>query len=249
MSGRPAAEVRSDEEELTPAEAIPIAGDVALRVIATVPNSGGLFRLDQLIAAAAQERLWLTDAYFVGVTLVRPGAVRGGTRRRRRSPARARVERPPGREPDLARGLRVRCSKAASACSSGTAACLHAKSAVADERWARVGSTNLNLASWLTNYELDVAIEDERYRCRDGRDVRARPRERDRDRARQAQPRASGAGSGRGAFRTTRAFRAAQARAAAGAMGVGAAVGAALTNRRTLGPADAAFAERLCRQS
>src|SRR5204863_4578563 len=37
---------------------------------------------------------------------------------------------------------------------------LHAKTAVADGRWARVGSTNLNLASWLSNYELDVAIED-----------------------------------------------------------------------------------------
>jgi cardiolipin synthase len=37
---------------------------------------------------------------------------------------------------------------------------LHAKSAVADGRWARVGSTNLNLASFIGNYELDVAVED-----------------------------------------------------------------------------------------
>jgi cardiolipin synthase len=28
---------------------------------------------------------------------------------------------------------------------------LHAKTAVADGHWARVGSTNLNLASWLGN--------------------------------------------------------------------------------------------------
>jgi cardiolipin synthase len=28
-----------------------------------------------------------------------------------------------------------------------------------DGKWARVGSTNLNLQSWLGNYELDVAIE------------------------------------------------------------------------------------------
>ena len=33
-----------------------------------VPESGGLFRLDHLIAAAASGRLWLTDAYFVGLT-------------------------------------------------------------------------------------------------------------------------------------------------------------------------------------
>ena len=37
---------------------------------------------------------------------------------------------------------------------------LHAKTAVADGRWARVGSTNLNIASWATNWELDVVIED-----------------------------------------------------------------------------------------
>jgi cardiolipin synthase len=37
---------------------------------------------------------------------------------------------------------------------------LHAKTAVADSRWARVGSSNLNLASFVGNYELDVAVED-----------------------------------------------------------------------------------------
>ncbi|EQD71063.1 cardiolipin synthetase, partial [mine drainage metagenome] len=37
---------------------------------------------------------------------------------------------------------------------------MHAKTAVADGRWARVGSSNLNLSSWLANCELDAAIED-----------------------------------------------------------------------------------------
>jgi len=40
---------------------------------------------------------------------------------------------------------------------------LHAKTAVADGRWARVGSTNLNIASWMGNWELDVAVEDARF--------------------------------------------------------------------------------------
>ena len=40
---------------------------------------------------------------------------------------------------------------------------LHAKTAVADGRWSRVGSTNLNLASWATNWELDVVVEDEDF--------------------------------------------------------------------------------------
>ncbi len=38
---------------------------------------------------------------------------------------------------------------------------VHAKTAVADGRWARIGSTNLNPSSWLGNWELDVAVEDE----------------------------------------------------------------------------------------
>jgi cardiolipin synthase len=37
---------------------------------------------------------------------------------------------------------------------------MHAKTAVADGRWARVGSSNLNIASWIGNCELDVAVED-----------------------------------------------------------------------------------------
>src|SRR5262249_60085505 len=37
---------------------------------------------------------------------------------------------------------------------------LHAKTAVADASWARVGSTNLNIASWVGNYEIDVSVED-----------------------------------------------------------------------------------------
>ena len=34
-------------------------------------------------------------------------------------------------------------------------AMLHAKTAVADHRWARVGSSNLNVSSWLANWELE----------------------------------------------------------------------------------------------
>jgi cardiolipin synthase len=37
---------------------------------------------------------------------------------------------------------------------------LHAKTAVADGSWARGGSTNLNIASWFGNCELDLVVED-----------------------------------------------------------------------------------------
>src|SRR6185437_6089394 len=54
-------------EALTDEATMPHVGEVALRVIATHPSSAGMYRLDQMIAALARERLWLTDAYFVGI--------------------------------------------------------------------------------------------------------------------------------------------------------------------------------------
>src|SRR5260370_13599955 len=36
---------------------------------------------------------------------------------------------------------------------------IHAKTMLVDHRWARVGSSNLNVSSLLTNYELDLAAE------------------------------------------------------------------------------------------
>lgn len=134
------------------------AGDVALRVIATQPSSTGTYRMDQLIAALAHERLWLTDAYFIGaapylsaltnaaqdgvdVRLLVPGASD--------IPAVAALSRT-GYRALLEAGIRI---------FEWNGSMLHAKTAVADDRWARVGSTNLNIASWLGNCEIDVAIE------------------------------------------------------------------------------------------
>jgi cardiolipin synthase len=59
MTGTPIAE---QESVVTDA----IAGDVDIRIIATVPATAGLFRLDQLVTAIARERVWLTDAYYAG---------------------------------------------------------------------------------------------------------------------------------------------------------------------------------------
>lgn len=56
------------EAELPGRENLPLAGTVALRVIASEPSTAGLYRLDTLIAAGARRSLWLTDAYFVGTT-------------------------------------------------------------------------------------------------------------------------------------------------------------------------------------
>jgi cardiolipin synthase len=215
------------------------AGGVALRVIASMPSAGRVFRLDQLIAAGARERLWLTDAYFVGVTPyvhALCAAARDGVDVRLLVPGASdipvvsRLSRA-GYRSLLESGVRV---------FEWNGSMLHAKTAVADKRWARVGSTNLNFASFLTNYELDVAIEDEGVV-----DEMARTYEADlgcateivlsrRFRMGRVRPTAIGPRH----ERAKRALSGSAGRAAAGALTMGAAVGAVLTNRRVLGPAE-----------
>jgi cardiolipin synthase len=143
-------------------ERVARGGDVALRVIATEPATSGMYRLDQLVAAMAHETLWITDAYFVGtaayVQALR-AAARDGVDVRLLVPGEsdlAVVKRlsVAGYRPLLEAGVRI---------FEWNGAMLHAKTAVADGRWARVGSSNLNVSSWLANWELDVAIEDEPF--------------------------------------------------------------------------------------
>lgn len=138
------------------------AGSTAVRIVAGRPTSSALFRLDQMIAAAAQHRLWLTDAYFVGfapyVQALR-GAAQDGVDVRLLVPSTTDLPlvsplSRSGYRPLLDAGVRV---------FEWNGSMIHAKTAVADGRWARVGSSNLNLASFIGNFELDVAIEDETW--------------------------------------------------------------------------------------
>ncbi|MBE1161142.1 phospholipase D-like domain-containing protein [Dyella acidiphila] len=211
------------------------AGSVALRLIATQPATAGMYRLDQLIAAMARRSLWLTDAYFVGVApyvQALSAAARDGVDVRLLVPGTSDIPlvasmSRSGYRPLLKAGVRV---------FEWNGSMLHAKTAVADQQWARVGSSNLNLASWLNNREIDVAIEDagfaaqlaEQYerdlhnateivlsprRYRRGESVRS-------SEARPPHPRHVGGSS---------------SRAAAGALRIANTVGAALSERRVLG--------------
>jgi cardiolipin synthase A/B len=139
------------------------AGDVALRVIPTMPGEGGMLRVDQLVAALARKTLWVTDAYFVGVPAY-VEALRGASADG--VDVRLLV---PGSGSDIAAVQRLTRAGYRQLLEGGVrvfewnGAMMHAKTAVADARWARVGSTNLNLQSWLGNWELDVAVEDEGF--------------------------------------------------------------------------------------
>ncbi|MGY6216484.1 phospholipase D-like domain-containing protein [Methylolobus aquaticus] len=139
------------------AAAAPV-GSVAVRVVGTSPAAGNLYRQDLLVAALARETLWLTDAYFMG-----PSAYREALRNAARDGVDVRLLVPRSSDlpwiatvsrtlyrPLLETGVRV---------FEWNGPMIHAKTAVADGRWARVGSSNLNLASLLGNWEIDVTVE------------------------------------------------------------------------------------------
>lgn len=222
-----------EADELPRREEMAVAGDVALRVIATEPATAGTYRLDTLVAATARKTLWLTDAYFIGlpsyvqalraasmdgvdVRLLVPGSTDLGLVKRLGAA---------GYRPLLTAGIRV---------FEWNGPMLHAKTAVADGRWARVGSTNLNLASWMGNWELDVAVEDVGF-------AGEMEKTYEEDLASSTEvmlglPSRRLAAAGRP---TGPRHREGSAVAAAGAIRVGTTVGAALGGYRVLGPAEA----------
>jgi cardiolipin synthase A/B len=212
------------------------AGDVALRVVPSEPASAVMLRVDQLVATLARERLWLTDAYYAGTTLyvqALRAAAKDGVDVRLLVPSATDIPivRPlsrAGYRPLLDAGVRI---------FEWNGTMIHAKTAVADGTWARVGSTNLNLASWYGNLELDVVVEDvpfarqmEETYLRDlenSTEIVLDARRKVRAPKPPVKPRTamtSGGGAG--------------GRAAAGAIRISNAVGAAFTNRRVLEPVE-----------
>ena len=213
------------------------AGSTDVRIIATQPASASMYRLDQLIAAMASKTLWLTDAYFVGVSpyvqaLV--AAARDGVDVRLLVPGSSDIPvvagmSRAGYRPLLKAGIRV---------FEWNGSMLHAKTAVADGQWARVGSSNLNIASWLGNHEIDVAVEDETFAgqlavqyerdLENATEIVLLPRRRRRRTTEKV-------GSSETRPPRMRHSGGSSSRAAVGALRIANSVGAVLTNRRVLG--------------
>jgi cardiolipin synthase len=218
-------------------DAIGAAGDTAVRVIASQPGTAELYRLDQLIASAAQRTLWLTDAYFVGTTAyvqALRAAARDGVDVRLLVPGASdiwalRALSRAGYRPLLEAGVRV---------FEWDGPMIHAKTAVADGRWARVGSTNLNLQSWIGNWELDVAVEDERF-AQAMEEMYLEDLRHATEIVLTARARVAATGGGLPAGPRGDRRPGSAGRAAAGAISIGSAVRAAMTGRRLLGPAEA----------
>jgi cardiolipin synthase len=146
---------------LPPGAPAPIAdtcGASALRVIDGVPAQSRAYRTVQLLAAAAEERLWITDAYMVAPPPLYASIVDAA-----KSGVDVRLLLPGTSDIPIVRNFsRIGYRdllRAGARIFEYRGPMIHAKTLVVDREWARVGSTNLNISSLMGNYELDIVAE------------------------------------------------------------------------------------------
>ena len=135
------------------------AGEVAVQAVTGQPGRGRIYRILDLLAAGSTDRMWITDAY-----LVAPRRLLYALRNAARAGVDVRLLLPSASDMPVVRNLtRIGYRDLLTAgvrIYEWQGAMLHAKTQVADGRWCRIGSSNLNAASLLGNYELDVMIDD-----------------------------------------------------------------------------------------
>ncbi len=135
------------------------AGDTSVWLIEGEPRRSRVLRTVALVAAMVQERLWITDPYFVA-----PGAVAEAMAEAAQSGVDVRVLVPANNNWPLVgtlsrAGFRYLLEQGVRLF-EWQGGMIHAKTAVADGLWCRVGSSNLNAWSLLGNWEIDVGVLD-----------------------------------------------------------------------------------------
>ena len=116
-------------------------------------------RMLEFLTAGVQERLWVTDPYFLSLPIFTQSLMataRDGVDVRVLVPATndiawiGRASRA-GYRQFLEAGVRI---------FEYGGPMIHAKTLVADGWWSKVGSTNLNFSSLVANWEIDLVVED-----------------------------------------------------------------------------------------
>jgi cardiolipin synthase len=154
----------SGEESLPPeerpeVEGIAPVGEAPARLVVQEPGKARVLRTLQILLAAADERIWITDAYFLSsptLTQALISTARDGVDVRILLPATNDLPvigaaSRAGYRPLLEAGVRI---------FEYGGPMIHAKTHVADGTLARVGSTNLNFSGLLANWEADLLSED-----------------------------------------------------------------------------------------
>lgn len=140
-------------------EPSPPAGDTPVWLIQGEPGRARVYRTLHYATVRARRRIWITDAYFVAPRAVSEAlgaAARAGVDVRILVPAHnnwpivGSISRG-GYRAMLESGVRI---------FEWQGAMIHAKTSVVDGVWSRVGSSNLNGASLMGNWELDVGVLD-----------------------------------------------------------------------------------------
>ena len=125
-------------------------GDAEVRVISGEPGRERAYRVIELLAAGSIERLWITDAY-----LVAPPRLFQALRDAARDGVDVRLLVPGSSDLPLVRNLsRIGYRdllRSGVRIFEWDGPMLHAKTIMADGRWVRVGSSNLNPSSLLGN--------------------------------------------------------------------------------------------------
>ncbi len=134
------------------------AGEEAARVVIQEPGKMRIARMLQILTAAAKERLWVADAYFMAgpeLNQALMSAARDGVDVRLLLPATndlpmvGALSRA-GYRQLLESGVRI---------FEYSGLMMHAKTTVADGWSSRIGSTNLNVTGLLTDWEIDLVVE------------------------------------------------------------------------------------------
>lgn len=159
-------------------------GEAEVRIISGEPGRERAYRVIELLAIGSLERLWITDAY-----LVAPPRLVQALRDSARDGVDVRLLVPGSSDVPLVRNLtRIGYRdllRSGVRIYEWDGPMLHAKTITSDNRWVRVGSSNLNPSSLIGNYELDVLVEDPglaqaledqfRYDVARSREVSSRP--------------------------------------------------------------------------
>jgi cardiolipin synthase A/B len=149
-------------EPLFLASAVPEAepaGDTPVWLIEGEPGKTRVYRTLHLAAARARDRLWITDAYFVAprsISEALGAAAQQGVDVRILVPAHNNWPL----VGSLSRGGYRFLLESGVRIFEWQGAMIHAKTSVVDGLWCRVGSSNLNSASLMGNWELDVGVLD-----------------------------------------------------------------------------------------
>ncbi len=147
-----------DDERPDP-EDFEAAGETSARLVVQEPRRMRTLRMLELLTTGVQERLWVTDPYFLSLPILTQSLMataRDGVDVRVLTPATVdiawigRASRA-GYRQFLESGVRI---------FEYGGPMIHAQTLVADGWLSKVGSTNLNFSSLAANWEIDLVVED-----------------------------------------------------------------------------------------